>query len=75
MDTYIWLPLMDTDNFYEDISLDIEKCFGKKVIGLIKDKAGVKIITNTVATSLKTYVYEVQIDDHEIKTLSFYKIL
>lgn len=37
MDTYIWLPLMDTGDFYEDISLD---------------------------------VYEVQIDDHEIKTLS-----
>ena len=65
---------MNTDNFYEDISGDIEKCFDKKVIGLIKDETGGKIITNSAANPPKTYRYEVRIDDHEIKNSEFIKV-
>ena len=72
MDTDSFIPLIKTKDFYEDIADDVEKRFdtsnyevdrplstgkNKKVIGLMKDKLGGKIMTEFVALRPKTYSY------------------
>ena len=72
MDTDIFIMSIKTEDFYKDIANDIEKIFdtsnyevdkplptgkNKKVIGLMKDELGGKIITEFVALRPKTYSY------------------
>ena len=72
MDTDSFIINIKTEDFYKDISNDIEKGFdtsnyevdrpfstgkNKKVIGLMKDELGGKIITEFVTLRLKTYSY------------------
>ena len=72
MDTDSFVMNIKTNNFYKDISSDVEKRFdtsnyecnrplptgkNKKVIGLMKDELGGKIITEFVALRPKTYSY------------------
>ena len=72
MDTDSFIIYIKTKNVYEDISDDVEKRFDtsnyelnrplptgkyKKVIGLIKDELGWKIITEFAALKPKTYSY------------------
>ena len=72
MDTYSFIMYIKTEDFYKDISNDAEKRFdtsnyeadrplptgkNKKVIGLMKDELGGKIITEFVALRPKTYSY------------------
>ena len=72
MDTDSFIMHIKTDDFYKDIANDVEKRFetsnyevdrplprgkNKKVIGLMKDELGGKIMTEFVALRPKTYVY------------------
>ena len=72
MDTDSFVMNIKTNNFYKDISSDVEKRFdtsnyecnrplptgkNKKVIGLMKDELGGKIITEFVALRPKTFSY------------------
>ena len=81
MDTGSFIINIKTDNFCEDNANDIEKRFNtsnyevnrslptgknKKVIGLIKDGLGEKIMTEFVALRAKTYFYLMD-DDSEVK--------
>ena len=70
MDTDSFIMYIKTEDFYEDVANDIEKRFdtsnyednrplptgkNKKVIGLMKDELGGKIMTEFVSIRLKTY--------------------
>ena len=72
MDTDSFIMYIKTKDFYKDISNDVEKRFdtsnyevnrplptgkNKKVIGLMKDELGGKIMTEFVAFRPKTYSY------------------
>ena len=72
MDTDSFIMNIKTEYFYEDIANDVEKRFetsnyevdrplptgkNKKVIGLMKDELGGKIISEFVALRPKTYLY------------------
>ena len=72
MDTDSFIMHIKTEDFYKDIADDVEKRFdtsnyecdrplptgkNKKVIGLMKDKLGGKIMTEFVALRPKTYSY------------------
>ena len=72
MDTDNFIMNIKTNDFYKDISNDVEKRFdtsnyeinrqlstgkNKKVIGLMKDELGGKIITEFVTLRPKTYAY------------------
>ena len=72
MDTDRFVMNIKTEDFYKDITNDVEKRFGtsnyevnrplptgknKKVIGLMKDELGGKIITEFVTLRPKTYSY------------------
>ena len=72
MDTDSFIMHIKTQDFYKDIANDVEKRFdtsnyevnrplptgkNKKVIGLMKDELGVKIMTEYVALRPKTYSY------------------
>ena len=72
MDTDSFVVNMKTEDFYKDIANDVEKRFhtsnsevdrplptgkNKKVIGLMKDELGGKIITEFVTLRPKTYSY------------------
>ena len=72
MDTDSFIMNIKTEDFYKDISNDVEKRFdtsnyevdrplstgkNKKVIGLMKDELGGKIITEFVTLRRKTYSY------------------
>ena len=81
MDTDSFIIHIKTKDFYKDIADDIEQRFyksnyevnrplskgeNKKVIGLMKDKLGGKILTEFVALRPKTYSYSMD-DDNEAK--------
>ena len=70
VDTGSFIIHIKTEDFYKDIANNVEKRFdtsnsdrplptgkNKKVIGLIKDKLGGKIMTEFVALRRKTYSY------------------
>ena len=72
MDTDSFIMNIKTEDFYKDIANDVEKRFdtsnyevdrqlstgkNKKVIGLMKDELGGRIITEFVALRPKTYSY------------------
>ena len=72
MDTDSFIMNIKTDDFYKDIANDVEKRFdtsnyevdrplptgkNKKVIGLMKDKLGGRIIREFVPLRPKTYLY------------------
>ena len=72
MDTDSFVMNIKTEDFYEDIANDVEKRFdtsnyevdrplptgkNKKVIGLMKDELGGKIITEFITLRPKTYSY------------------
>ena len=72
MDTDSFIMHIKTKDFYKDIAIDVEKVFdtsnsevnrplpigkNKKVIGLMKDALGGKIMTKLVALRPKTYSY------------------
>ena len=72
MDTDSFIMHIKTEDFYKDIANDVEKRFDKsnyevnrplptgkikKVIGLMKDELGGKIMTEFVALKPKTYSY------------------
>ena len=72
MDTDCFVMNIQTEDFYKDIANDVEKRFdtssyevdrplpagkNKKVIGLMKDELGGKIITEFVTLRPKTYSY------------------
>ena len=72
MDTDSLIMNIKTNDFYEDMSYDVDKRFdtsnyecnrplptgkNKKVIGLMKDELGGKIITEFVTLRPKTYNY------------------
>ena len=72
MDTDSFIMNIKTNYFYEDIANDVENSFGtsnyevnrplpmrknKKIIGLMKDELGGKIITEFVSLRSKTYSY------------------
>ena len=72
MDIDSFIMHIKTEDFYKDIANDVEKGFdtsnyevnralpigkNKKVIGLMKDELGGKIMTEFVALSPKTYSY------------------
>ena len=80
MDTDSFIMNIKTKDFYEDITNDVENRFGtsnyevnrplpmgkNKVIGLMKDELGGKIITEFVTLRPKTYSYLTD-DDKEDK--------
>ena len=72
MDTDSFIMHIKTGGFYKDIADDVEKRFdisnyeidrplpigkNKKVIGLMKDELGVKVMTEFVTLRPKTYSY------------------
>ena len=72
MDTDSFITSIKTNDFYKDISIDVDERFdtrnyeinrplpigkNKKVIGLMKDELGGKIITEFVTLTSKTYSY------------------
>ena len=72
MDTDSFIIIIKTEDFYKDIANGVEKRFGisnyerdrplptgknKKVIGLMKDELGGRVITEFVALRPKTYSY------------------
>ena len=72
MDTDSFIMHIKTEDFYKDIANDVEKRFdtsnyevnrplptgrNKKVIGLMKDELGGKIMTEFVALRPKTYSF------------------
>ena len=72
MDTDSFIMHIKTEDFYKDIADDVEKRFdtsnyevdrplptgkNKKVIGLMKDELGGKIVTEFAALRPKTYSY------------------
>ena len=72
MDTDSFIMNIKTEDFYKDIANDVEKRFdtsnyevnrplptgkNKKVIGLMKDELGGKLITEFVTLRPKTYLY------------------
>ena len=72
MDTDSFAMNIKTEDFYKDIANDVEKRFdtsnyevdrplptgkNKKVIGLMKDELGGKIITEFITLRSKTYLY------------------
>ena len=72
MDTYSFIMNIKTNDFYKDIASDVENRFdtsnyevnrplstgkNKKVIGLMKDELGGKIITEFVTLRPKTYLF------------------
>ena len=62
MDTDSLVMNIKTNDFYKDIANDVDKRFdttgkNKKVIGLMKDELGSKIITEFVTLRPKTYSY------------------
>ena len=72
MDTDSFIMNIKTEDFYEDVANDVEKRFdtsnyevdrplstgkNKKVIGLMKDELGGRIITESVTLRPKTYSY------------------
>ena len=72
IDTDSFIMNIKTEDFYQDIANDVEKRFdtsnyerdrplptgkNKKVIGLMKDKLGGRVITDFVALRPKTYAY------------------
>ena len=72
MDTDSFIMNIKTNDFYEDIANDVENSFdtsnyevnrllpmgkNKKVIGLVKDELGGKIITEFVTLRPKTYSF------------------
>ena len=72
MDTDSFIMNIKTEDFYKDIANDVEKGFdtsncecdrplptgkNKKVIGLMKDELGGRVITEFVALRPKTYLY------------------
>ena len=83
MDTDSLIPIIKTEDFYEDIANDVEKRFdtsnyevdrplpmgkNKKVIDLMKDELGGKIMTEFVALRPKTYAYAIDVDkDKEVR--------
>ena len=81
MDTDSFLPFIKTKDFYKDIADVVEKRFdtstykvdrplpigkNKKVIGLMKDELGGRIITEFIPLRAKTYAYQIG-DDSEVK--------
>ena len=81
MDTDSFIMHIKTEDFYKDIADDVEKRFdtsnyevnrplpkrkNKKVIGLMKDELGGKIMIEFVALRPKTYFYFMD-DDSEAK--------
>ena len=81
MDTHSFVMSIKTNDFYKDIANDVDKRFdtsnydcnrplpianNKKVIGLMKDELGEKIITEFVTLRPKTYSYLTD-DDKEDK--------
>ena len=77
MDTDSFIIYIKKEDFYKDIATDVEKRFdtsnyvvdrplptgkNKKMIGLMKDELGGRIMTEFVALRPKTYAY--QIDDY-----------
>ena len=83
MDTDSLIPFIKTEDFYKVIANDLEKRFdtsncdvdrplpmgkNKKVIGLMKDKLGGKIMIGFVSLRLKTYEYAIDVDKvNEVK--------
>ena len=72
MDTDSFIMHIKTENFYKDIANDVEKRFdtsnyevnrplppgkNKKLIGLMKDELGGKILTEFVALRPKTFLF------------------
>ena len=72
MDTNSFIMNIKTNDFYEDIANDVENMFdtsnyevnrplptrkNKKVIGLMKDELGGKIITEVITLRPKTYSF------------------
>ena len=72
MDTDSLIPFIKTEHFYEDIADDVQKIFdtsdyevdiplptgkNKKVIGLIKDEVGGRIMKEFIALRPKTYTH------------------
>ena len=83
MDTDSFIIYIKTKDFYKDIADDVKKRYdtsnykvdgllpkrmNKKVIGLMKDKLGGKIITELVALRPKTYSYLTD-DNENVKKL------
>ena len=82
MDTDSFIIRIKTEGFYEDIAHDVKKWFdtsnyevdrllprsmNKKVIGLMKDELGGKIMTEFVALRPKTYSYLMDDDSSKKK--------
>ena len=83
MDTDSFIFHVKTEDFYEDIADDVEKRFdtsnyevnrllptgkNKKVIGLMKDELGGKIMTKFAAPRLKSHSYLMDDDSESKKT-------
>ena len=82
MDTDSFIMHIKTEDFYQDIANDVEKRFdtsnyevsrplptrkNKKVIELMKDELGGKIMTEFVALRSKTYSYLVEDGEYKKK--------
>ena len=83
MDTDSFIMLIKTEDFYEDITNDVEKRFdtsnyevsrplptgkNKKVIELMKDELGGNIMTEFIALRSKTYCYLMDDGKNDKKT-------